>query len=293
MGLLTGQLEGLRRVIESFRNNPREVWGVPTGLGSLDRFIGGLQPGDLIIVGGRPSMGKTSFGMQASFDVAAHFREEGDGDVVYIASAEMRAARLLMREVGRKTGINPEYIKRGQIDGAQMEQINSCIKDLEGLPIIIDDEYGLPTGDLLKRVQAVEGAYGVRVGLVTYDYMQLTNDHARNDFERAGIAGKNLKRVAHELGIPVIGLSQLNRNLEGREDKTPTLADLKNSGDIEDVTDVALLLHRPSYHQMKQEGRESEVAEAHIIVAKNRDGQTGRVSCQFDPVCTVFQDPHG
>jgi replicative DNA helicase len=283
----------LRKDIKAFRANPTNVWGLPTGLEPLDRFLGGLQPGDLIIVGGRPSMGKTSFGMQASFDIAERFKKEAEGQIVYIGSAEMRAPRLLMREVGRRTGINPEYIKRGQIDDGQMQQIEDCLSWLESLPVFIDDEYGLPTDELRKRIVAMEAAHGIKVGHVTYDYLQLAAERVFDDFKRVSAAAKNLKRIAHDMGIPVIGLSQLNRKLEDREDKLPTLADLKNSGDIEDVTDVVLLLHRPDYHKLKLEGREGELGEAQIIIAKNRDGQTGLVRCEFDPVCTAFRPLDG
>lgn len=289
MGLLAGQLTKLRKDIATFRSAPRDVWGIPSGLEPLDRLIGGFQPEDLVIVAGRPSMGKTSFGMQASFDIAEYLKDKDEGQIVYIGSAEMRAPRLLMREVGRRTGINPEFIKRGLIDDEQMEHIERVLKYLDTLPIYIDDEYGLATEELRNRIIAMEAAHGIKVGFVAYDYIQLAQDRAYDDFKRAGIAAKNLKKIAHDMGIPVMGLSQLNRNLESRENKEPILADLKNSGDVEDVTDVVLLLHRPDYHQMKHEGRESEIGEAQIIVAKNRDGATGLVRCDFDPVCTVFQ----
>lgn len=246
----------------------------------------------MVIIGARPSMGKTSAGMQFCFEVAELFQQHGDGEVVYIASAEMRANRLLMREVARRTGIDTYAMKRGELDDAQMEQIDAVIQHLDTLPIIIDDEYGLATSEVRSRVAAIEEVQGLRVGLLLYDYLQLAGDKAFNDFARTGIAAKTLKKIAHDANIPVIALSQLNRNLESREEKSPTLADMKNSGDIEDITDVVLLLHRPDYHAMKKEGREAEIAAAHIIVAKNRDGQTGLIRVDFDPVCTSFQSTY-
>jgi replicative DNA helicase len=290
VALLTDQIGKLRKAIQAFRARPRDVWGLATGLAPLDQVLGGLQETDLCIIGGRPSMGKTAAGMQFGLSIAEEFKKEAEGQIVYIGSAEMRTARLLMRWVGAITKINPAYIKRGLVSEAQMEEISKALAYLETLPIYINDTYGMPVEDMRADIERLEAEQGIHVGWALYDYIQLADGRGRNDFERASWAGKQLKKLANEHEIPVVGLSQLNRNLEDRsvKDKTPTLADLKNSSDIEDVTDVVLLLYRPNYYRMQQEGRDAEVSEAQIIVAKNRDGQTGTVNVRFDPVLTTF-----
>lgn len=295
MGLLSSQVTRVREQIHAFRTHPKDVWGLPTGLAPLDRLLGGLQPTDLTIIGGRPSMGKTASGTQFGLAVAELFKQEEEGQVVYIGSGEMRTPRLVMRWVAGMTGINTALIKRGLIDDAQMAEINKALARIESLPIYVNDTYGMSIEDMRADIERLEHEQGVHVGWALYDYIQLADGRGRNDFERAGWAGKQLKKLANEHEIPVVGLSQLNRNLEDRsvKDKTPTLADLKNSSDIEDVTDVALLLYRPNYYQRLQEGRDGEIGEAQIIVAKNRDGATGTVNVLFDPVLTTFLPAEG
>lgn len=295
--LLSGEIDKLRTAIQTYKAHPQDIWGLATGFAPLDAMLGGLHETDLAIVAGRPSMGKTALGMQIVLGAAQEFKATGDGEIVYVGSAEMKTARVLLRWVGGLTRINPERIKKGMISEAELREIEAALSYLEGLPIFVNDTYGFPIALMVEEIARLEAAQNVHVGLAAYDYLQLASGFGRDAFERAGAAARGLKQLAREHEIPVLALSQLNREVEKRGEqehgrretaKVPTLADLKNSSDIEDVSDVVMLLHRPNYYAMLEEGRDAEIGDAQIIVAKNRDGQTGRLNVRFDPVLTTF-----
>jgi replicative DNA helicase len=286
--------------------------GISTGLKSLDAKLGGLHRSDLIILAGRPSMGKTSLATNIAFAVARAYQAEEavdgtrktlDGGVVAFFSLEMSSEQLATRLIADYSGISSYHIRQGKIDAAQFEDIRDAVHEINEIPLYIDDTGGLSIGALTARARRLKRRYGL--DCVVVDYLQLVTGSSRTDnrVQEISEVTQSLKALAKELNVPVIALSQLSRQVENRDDKKPQLSDLRESGSIEQDADVVMFVYRESYYHERmepKEGTEQHLAwedemreirnQADVIIGKQRHGPIGSVKVAFDPERTKFSD---
>src|SRR5580700_9539316 len=287
--------------------------GLATGLTDLDSRMGGLQPSDLIIIAGRPGMGKTSLATNIAYNVAKAWvgetRADGhmgtvNGGIVGFFSLEMSAEQLATRIISEQSGIPSNKIRRGAIEESEFEKIKDVSIDLQNLPFYVDETGGLSIGQLAARARRLKRQRGL--DLMVIDYLQLLQGSSRraNDSRVQEITEitTRLKALAKELNVPILALSQLSRQVENRDDKRPQLSDLRESGSIEQDADVVLFVFREEYyHQMRKpmESNREKFAEwlaegervdgkAEVIIGKQRHGPTGTVELQFDAAVTRF-----
>ena len=287
--------------------------GMATGLTDLDSKMGGLQKTDLIILAGRPGMGKTALATNIAYNIAKAFapgdfrpdgtRETVNGGVVGFFSLEMSAEQLATRIIAEQTGIPSNKIRRGVINEADFENIKDISIELQSLPFYVDETGGLSIGQLAARARRLKRQRGL--DLLVIDYIQLlqgsTRRSSENRVQEITEITTRLKALAKELMVPIVALSQLSRQVENREDKRPQLSDLRESGSIEQDADVVLFVYREEYYLTNKEPRPgtadhdkwlSEMDAVHgkaeVIIGKQRHGPTGTVSLQFDAEVTRF-----
>jgi replicative DNA helicase len=258
------------------RDNPDDVTGVPTGFADLDRMTSGLQPGDLIIVAGRPSMGKTAFSVNIAENVAL-----ATGEPVAIFSMEMGGAQLVMRMVGSVGRLDQHKIKTGRLQDDDWQKLTYVVGRLTDAPIHIDESPGLTALEVRARARRLARQYNDKLGLIVIDYLQLmSGSSSARDANRAtelGEISRSLKSLAKELKVPIIALSQLSRTVEHRPDKRPMMSDLRESGAIEQDADLILFMYRDEYYH--PDSPDKGLAE--VIIGKHRNGPTGRVRLAF------------
>jgi replicative DNA helicase len=293
-------------VVETFEkldkkfNEPGFFTGVPTGIKDLDEMTSGLQNGDLIIVAGRPSMGKTSLAV-ANFALHAAVQH---GTGVGIFSLEMSKSQLAEMLLCAQARVNSWSLRKGHAGQEDWNRIGNALAHLPSAPIFIDDTPGIPILELRSKARRLKAQQNI--GLIIVDYLQLATGGGRADesrYEEVSSVARALKGIARELDCPVVALSQLSRLVERREDKRPILSDLAESGAIEAEADLVCFLYRPGYYKRKeelekgkQEGKPTEArdmdapGEAEIIVAKHRNGPIGTVSCVFSPRFRIFDN---
>ncbi len=292
--------------------------GIATGFKDLDQKMGGLQPSDLLIIAGRPSMGKTAFATNIAYHVAQAYRTESQGDgsekvvdgaVVGFFSLEMSAEQLATRILSEQAEIPSENIRRGKITKEDFDSLVYASQQLERLPLYIDQTGGISVAQLAARARRLKRQKGL--GLIIIDYLQLLSGSTRKAIEgrvqEITEITTRLKALAKELNVPIIALSQLSRQVENRgadpSDKRPQLADLRESGSIEQDADVVMFVFREEYYLERDKKDEShpEFAEwmrraesahgrAEIIVSKQRHGPTGTIELQFQGEFTRFSD---
>jgi replicative DNA helicase len=286
--------------------------GLATGLSDLDARMGGLQPSDLIILAGRPGMGKTALATNVAYNVArawdGEVRPDGhlatiNGGIVGFFSLEMSAEQLATRIIAEQTEIPSNKIRRGAIDEADFEKIKDVSIELQNLPFYVDETGGLSIGQLAARARRLKRQRGL--DLLVIDYLQLLagSSHRASEGRVHEITEitTRLKALAKELNIPILALSQLSRQVEARDDKRPQLSDLRESGSIEQDADVVLFVFREEYYLENRKPREGtaefaewekQITDAHgkaeIIIGKQRHGPTGTVELQFDAEVTRF-----
>ena len=269
------------------RDNPNDITGVPTGFIDLDRMTSGLQPGELVIVAGRPSMGKTAFSVNIGEHVAVD-----SGLPVAIFSMEMGASQLAIRIVGSIGRIDQGRLRTGKLIDDEWPRLSEAIEKLKTVSLSIDETPGLTTSELRASARRLARSCG-KLGLVVVDYLQLMSGSGGGDGENRatelGEISRGLKMLAKELQCPVIALSQLNRGVEQRTDKRPMMSDLRESGAIEQDADVIMFIYRDDYYN--KESKEPGVAE--IIIAKQRNGPTGTVKLTFLKHITKFESYAG
>lgn len=289
--------------------------GLSTGFSELDRLLGGLHPSDLIILAGRPSMGKTAFATNIAFNVAKQFRKEPDengvtktvsGGVVGFFSLEMSSEQLATRILSQESGISSHYLRTGEIESNQFEDVVDAAARIEQAPLHIDDTGGISIGQLSARARRLKRTLGL--DLIVVDYLQLvtgsrTGGGDSNRVQEVTEVTQGLKAMAKELDVPVIALAQLSRQVEQRDDKRPQLSDLRESGSIEQDADAVMFVYRDEYYVKRREPRPDapEYAEwedemnrvknrAEIIISKQRHGPIDTVEVQFDQRLTRFAD---
>lgn len=290
---ISGTAEPIRNLIyQAFeaidaRKGGTGVTGVPTGFRELDDLLGGLQYGDMIIVAGRPSMGKTSFAL----NIAEYIGADADLPVV-IFSLEMSKQQLTERFLCSRTGLNLQMLRKGLISTEQHQQLVEEGARLSEKPIFIDDTPGLTPLMIRAKCRRLKSQYQIQA--VFIDYLQLMSLGGKVESRQQEIStiSRYLKSLARELAVPVVVLSQLNRSPEGREDHRPRMSDLRESGSIEQDADVILLLHRESYYRHSDGEDAAEDNTAEVIVAKQRNGPTGKIDLLFDGACTRFREKY-
>src|SRR6476659_7207757 len=288
--------------------------GLATGLKDLDSKIGGLQSSDLIIVAGRPGMGKTALATNIAYNVARAWRGEVradghidtvNGGIVGFFSLEMSAEQLATRIIAEQSEIPSSTIRRGGINERDFEKIKDVAIELQHLPFFIDETGGLTVAQLAARARRLKRQKGL--DLLVIDYIQLLQGSTRRAMEgrvhEVTEITTSLKALAKELNVPVVALSQLSRQVENRDDKHPQLSDLRESGSIEQDADVVLFVYREEYYLQNKEPKpgtpehekwklDMELAhgKAEVIIAKQRHGPTGTVPLQFEGQYTRFSD---
>lgn len=267
--------------IDKLYHSSSSITGVSTGFGDLDQMTSGLQPADLVIVAGRPSMGKTSFAMNMAEEVAV-----GQKLPVAIFSMEMPGEQLALRMISSLGRINAQRVRTGKLADEDWPRLTHAIGMLAEAPIYIDDTPALSPIELRARARRLKREHGL--GLIVIDYLQLMQSTEINENRATEISAitRSLKSLAKELHVPVIALSQLNRSLEQRPDKRPIMSDLRESGAIEQDADVIFFIYRDEVY--KEDSPDKGTAE--IIIGKQRNGPTGRVRLTFLGEITRFEN---
>ncbi len=265
--------------------------GVPSGYTKLDRITSGWQPSDLVIIAGRPAMGKTSFALSIAKNIAVDYREP-----IAFFSLEMNNVQLVNRLISNTCSIPGSKIMNGQLNEPEWAQLNNNLRKLDGAPLYVDDTPGLSVFELRTKARRLVREKGVK--LIMIDYLQLMNANGMrfgNRQEEVSTISRSLKGLAKELDIPVLALSQLSRNVEQREGvegKRPQLSDLRESGAIEQDADMVLFVHRPEYYHIYEDEKGNDYrGMAQIIIAKHRKGATGDVLLNFQGEFTRFANP--
>jgi replicative DNA helicase len=288
--------------------------GIATGLRDLDTKMGGLQPSDLIVLAGRPGMGKTALATNIAYNIARAYVPEVQADgttkavnggVVGFFSCEMSAEQLATRIIAERTGIPSSSIRRGGISEADFEKIRDYSIELQSLPFFVDETGGLSISQLTARARRLKRQKGL--DLIVVDYIQLLSGSGKkgndNRVQEVTEITTSLKALAKELNVPVIALSQLSRQVESRDDKRPQLSDLRESGSIEQDADVVMFVFREEYYLANKEPRAGTPeyekwqldmslvhGKAEVIIGKQRHGPTGTVELQFEASITRFGD---
>ncbi|MHA6643267.1 replicative DNA helicase [Mesorhizobium sp. A623] len=288
--------------------------GIACGLRDLDSRMGGLQPSDLIIIAGRPGMGKTSLATNMAFNIAEAYvpAQQADGSfkaanggVVGFFSLEMSSEQLATRIISEQTEIPSSKIRRGEITEMDFEKLVACSQTMQKIPLFIDQTGGISIAQLSARARRLKRQRGLDV--IVIDYIQLMQGSSakasQNRVQEITEITTGLKALAKELSVPIIALSQLSRQVESRDDKRPQLSDLRESGSIEQDADVVMFVYREEYYLKNKEpkpGTEEYIkwememndmrGKAEVIVAKQRHGPTGSVSLAFQGEFTRFSD---
>ncbi|MGR3462229.1 MAG: replicative DNA helicase [Roseovarius sp.] len=283
--------------------------GLATELHDMDSKLGGLHRSDLLILAGRPSMGKTSLATNIAFNIARAYRKgtlpdgtQGtvDGGVVGFFSLEMSAEQLASRILSEAAEIPSHKIRRGDMDEGEFRRFVEAAKALESCPLFIDDTAALPISQIAARARRLKRTHGL--DLLIVDYLQLVRGTAENRVQEIGEISMGLKAIAKELDIPVLALSQLSRQVESREDKRPQLSDLRESGSIEQDADVVMFVFREVYYKEREKPGDHELekmadwqeamarleGKAEVIIGKQRHGPIGTVELSFEDQFTRF-----
>ena len=298
--------EAMRMTIEMASNaykNDEGIVGVPTGLTDLDDRLGGLHKSDLLIIAGRPSMGKTALATNIAYNAAKKIQDDNRKSTVAFFSLEMSSEQLSTRILAEQSRIKSNDIRRGRISEDQFDKFIETSKNISELPLYIDETPAISIAALSNRARRIKRLYGL--DLVVVDYIQLMRASNFKDGRVQEISEitQGLKALAKELSVPVLALSQLSRAVEQRDDKKPQLSDLRESGSIEQDADVVMFVYRESYYIERKEPRPATVEHAEwqakmnevsnlaeIIIGKQRHGPTGNVMLEFEAMFTKFKD---
>lgn len=255
--------------------------GIPCGFYDLDSMTSGFQRSDLIIIAGRPSMGKTAFCLNLAYNIASGYKLP-----VGLFSLEMSKEQLVHRLLASESGIETTYLRSGRISQTQWEPLSRAIGLLSEMPIFIDDTANITVTQMRSQARRLQAEQGMELGLIVIDYLQLMEGGGDNRVQELSRITRSLKALARELCVPVIALSQLSRGVEARTNKRPMLSDLRESGSIEQDADLVIMLYRDDYYNSDSPDR----GIAEVIIAKHRNGPTGTVKLLFDPQFTKFKN---
>ena len=299
--------EAMKQTIEmasAAYKNDEGIVGVPTGLRDLDDKLGGLHKSDLIIIAGRPSMGKTSLATNIAFNAAQKLQDSGKKSSIAFFSLEMSSEQLSTRIISEQARISSNDIRRGRISDDQFDKFLETSKNISELPLYIDETPAISIAALSNRARRIKRLFGL--DMIVVDYIQLMRGTTFNKDGRVQEISQitqGLKAIAKELALPVVALSQLSRQVEQRDDHKPQLADLRESGSIEQDADVVMFVYREGYYLQRKEPREATVEHAEwqakmnevahiaqIIIGKQRHGPIGNITLEFEERFTKFKD---
>ena len=292
------------KMAEKAYKNDAGIVGVPTGLTELDDRLGGLHNQDLVIIAGRPSMGKTALATNIAFNAAKNIEKKGTKSTVAFFSLEMSSEQLSTRILSEQSRIKSNDIRRGKVSEQEFEKFIETSKNIFELPLYIDETPAITIYTLINRARRIKRLFGL--DLVVVDYIQLMRSgNNRNDGRVQEISEitQGLKALAKELNVPVLALSQLSRAVEQRDDKKPQLSDLRESGSIEQDADVVVFVYREEYYLERKEPRAGTVEHgewqskmndilgiAELMIGKHRHGPTGNIKVEFESMYTKFKD---
>ena len=279
-------LNNTRDQLEKLAKNQAEITGLASGFYELDKITSGFQANELIIVAGRPAMGKTAIALNLAVNGAINCKKP-----VVIFNMEMSAEQLALRMIAAYGGIHQGKLRTGRLEHNDWKKVNEAMSQLGDTELYIEDTPGMTVSEIRAKCRQL-AAREKGIGLVVIDYLQLIQGSAKymgNRQQEVSEISRSLKTMAMELDIPVIALAQLSRSVEGREDKRPLLSDLRESGSIEQDADIVAFLYRDDYYNKPaQERGETSVSE--FIIAKNRSGSTGMVELLFEPAMSNFRN---
>ena len=260
-----------------------KLTGKPSGWSKLDKAIGGYNAGDMIVVAGRPGMGKTAFVLSMARNIAIDF-----GHPVALFSLEMSSVQLITRLISSETGLSSEKLRTGKLEKHEWEQLSVKVKNLEKAPLFIDDSPSLSIFDLRAKARRLASQHGIKIIIVDYLQLMTAGGNGKgggNREQEISTISRNLKALAKELGIPVIALSQLSRAVETRgSSKRPLLSDLRESGAIEQDADIVSFIYRPEYYKIDEwddDEQTPSAGQAEFIIAKHRNGSLENVRLKF------------
>ena len=298
--------EAMKQTIEMASNaykNEEGIVGVPTGLTELDNRLGGLHKSDLVIIAGRPSMGKTALATNIAFNAAKKIQEDNKESCVAFFSLEMSSEQLSTRIIAEQSRIKSNDIRRGKISEEQFDKFIETSKNISELPLYIDETPAITIAALSNRARRIKRLFGL--DLIVIDYIQLMRANLAREGRVQEISEitQGLKALAKELSVPVLALSQLSRAVEARDDKKPLLSDLRESGSIEQDADVVMFVYREAYYLRGKEPRPATVEHAEwqakmnevshlaeLLISKQRHGPTGNIMLEFEEMFTKFKD---
>lgn len=281
------------KILLKASQNKGGLTGVPTGYNKLDEITSGWQASDLIIIAGRPAMGKTSFALSLAKNIAVDYQQP-----IAFFSLEMNSVQLVNRLISNVCQVPGSKLLNGQLTPDEWERLDTNLHKLEGAPVYIDDTPGLSVFELRTKARRLKKEHNISILMI--DYLQLMNASGmkfNSRQEEVSTISRSLKGLAKELDIPVIALSQLNRTVETRagegiDGKRPQLSDLRESGAIEQDADMVLFVHRPEYYHIYEDSNHNDLrGMAQIIIAKHRKGATGDVLLKFQGQYTKFANP--
>ena len=289
---------------KSAYQNEEGLVGVPTGLTDLDSRLGGLHKQDLVIIAGRPSMGKTALATNIAFHAAKNIEKKISKSTVAFFSLEMSSEQLSTRILSEQSRIRSNDIRRGKVSEKEFEQFIETSKNISELPLYIDETPAITIAAISNRSRRIKRLFGLE--LIVVDYIQLMKSSGKKEYNRVQEISEitqGLKALAKELNVPVLALSQLSRAVEQRDDKKPQLADLRESGSIEQDADIVMFVFRESYYLQNKEPTVGSIEHAEwqtkmneishladIMISKQRHGPTGNVKVEFEAMYTKFKD---
>jgi len=289
---------------EAAHKNEEGIVGVPTGLTDLDSRLGGMHKQDLVIIAGRPSMGKTALATNIAFHAAKNIEKKGSKSTVAFFSLEMSSEQLSTRILSEQSRIRSNDIRRGKVSEKEFEKFIETSKNIYELPLYIDETPAITIAAISNRSRRIKRLFGL--DLIVVDYIQLMKSIGKKEYNRVQEISEitqGLKALAKELDVPVLALSQLSRAVEQRDDKKPQLADLRESGSIEQDADVVMFVYREAYYLERKEPSPGSIEHAEwkqqmeeisplaeIIIGKQRHGPTGNVKVEFEAMYTKFKD---
>ena len=298
--------EAMRQTIEMASNaykNEEGIVGVPSGLTDLDDRLGGLHKSDLVIIAGRPSMGKTALATNIAFHAAKKIQSDERKSSIAFFSLEMSSEQLSTRILAEQSRIKSNDIRRGRISDEQFDKFIETSKNVSELPLYIDETPAISIAALSNRARRIKRLYGLDMVVIDYIQLMRASNFKEGRVQEISEITQGLKALAKELAVPVLALSQLSRAVEQRDLKKPQLSDLRESGSIEQDADVVMFVYREAYYLEKQEPRPATVEHAEwqakmnevanlaeIIIGKQRHGPTGNIMLEFEPMFTKFKD---
>lgn len=271
--------------LETLSKNDSDVTGVPTGFYDFDKLTSGLHPNELIILAARPAMGKTAFALNIAVNAAL-----ATNKAVAIFNLEMGAEQLMFRMLSAASSVEGNKLKTGKLSHDDWKKINEATSELGDAPIFIEDTPGITIGEIRAKCRRLASAGNL--GLIVIDYLQLISGgpgYGNNRQQEVSDISRSLKTMAMELGVPVIALAQLSRNVEGRENKRPIMSDLRESGSIEQDADIVSFLYRDDYYT-KQVDNPDGVSISELIIGKHRNGATGTIELLFEKNISNFRN---